>query len=486
MKFRHVLFQAALFSTAPRLGAAVLASVATFALVNCGGGNGSLNSALPPPQADKLSLPDGHQLADWLNENPEGTISVPAGENLVLGGLRFECPVSGSNCSVMVARAGDTVTATSTGGMVMVSIVKPTVTKPTVRTPTRTLGGSGVQTLKASWDDNIATHFPWIDRLNVITDHSVWQSLSNGESYVFRRVRFTCMSPACEVRFQRRGSKYEVSRQGNVIATPHTEASGMKPGIAKGWATDHVLCDKNSASCSVTTNNKIKVDIFTLTEDKNAKIHPNYGWSGKRYTGTIGGQRDMIEAIIYTNADDTEDTSYVSYGTWLRIPRNDSARNNRSWTADAASFRSSGATLGLGALSGRVTYRGSAAGYYAIDGKELEEGDAGRFTARATLNADLGESLSISGTINGIIGEDGKQRNWSVKLNESSFTSRGGSNKVREASTIWTIDGKPEKPDLDRKWTGHAAENGNSIFGSFEAVYGRNGSMVGAFGAEKR
>lgn len=480
MKFRHVLFQAAVISIAPRLGAAVLAAAATFALTNCGGGNGSMNSALPPPpKADELSLPEGHKLADWLNESPDGNIRVPAGENRVVGGLRFECPFSGGNCAVMVTRAGGTVTATSTGGMVMVSIVRPTVQEPTVQTPTRPLGGSGVQALKASWDDNKATYFPWIDRLNILTDFAQTQNLISGESFVYRSVRFTCMSPVCEVSIQRRGAKYEVTREGNVIATPYTEAVNMKGGIKRGWAVDHVICDKNSPSCSVTTSNQIKVDVFTLTEDENAKIHPNYGWSGKRYFGTIGS--DPIEAIIYTNADDTEDTSYVSYGTWFRAPR-----DTRLWTADATSFRSSGATLGLGALRGRVTYRGAASGYYSIVSGELEEDDAGRFTARATLKADLGDALSVSGTINGIIGEDGRQRNWSVKLNESSFTSRGGNNKVREASTIWTIDGKPAKPDRHRKWTGHAAENGNSIFGSFEAVYDRKGRMVGAFGAEKR
>ena len=433
---------------------------------------------------------------------------MPAGENRVVGGLRFECPFSGGNCAVMVTRAGGTVTATSTGGMVMVSIVRPTVQEPTVQeptvqeptvqTPTRPLGGSGVQALKATWDDNKATYFPWIDRLNIFTDFAQTQNLISGESFVYRSVRFTCMSPVCEVSIQysdvkrikiqegvfRYTGMHEVTREGNVIATPYTEAVNMKGGIKQGWAVDHVICDKNSPSCSVTTSNQIKVDVFTLTEDENAKIHPNYGWSGKRYFGTIVRNpidSDPIEAIIYTNADDTEDTSYVSYGTWFRAPR-----DTRLWTADATSFRSSGATLGLGALRGRVTYRGAASGYYSIVSGELEEDDAGRFTARATLKADLGDALSVSGTINGIIGEDGRQRNWSVKLQESSFTGRGGNNKVREASTIWTIDGKPAKPDRHRKWTGHAAENGNSIFGSFEAVYGRKGRMVGAFGAEKR
>ena len=64
MKFRHVLFQAAVISIAPRLGAAVLAAAATFALTNCGGGNGSMNSALPhpPPKRMNYRFPKGTNL----------------------------------------------------------------------------------------------------------------------------------------------------------------------------------------------------------------------------------------------------------------------------------------------------------------------------------------------------------------------------------------------------------------------------------------
>ena len=131
---------------------------------------------------------------------------------------------------------------------------------------------------------------------------------------------------------------------------------------------------------------------------------------------------------------------------------------------------------------------GEVAGYYALTG---DKADAGYFTARATLKADLGDALSISGTIDRFVGPDGRQRNWSVELQESSFhdilggNSRGAGSRVREQPTVWTIDGTPAAPDPDRKWTSIPYENGNSIIGSFEAVYGTEGRMAGAFGAER-
>ena len=97
VKLRHDLFQASAIITALRLAVALLAATATFALAGCGGG-GSPNLTAPPPQTKqetphKVDIPSGHKLADWLKNtnNPDGTITIPAGESLDAGGVRFTC-----------------------------------------------------------------------------------------------------------------------------------------------------------------------------------------------------------------------------------------------------------------------------------------------------------------------------------------------------------------------------------------------------------
>ena len=118
--------------------------------------------------------------------------------------------------------------------------------------------------------------------------------------------------------------------------------------------------------------------------------------------------------------------------------------------------------------------------------------DARHFTARATLQVDFGVNLgdapfdanhAISGTIDRFVDEGGRQRNRSVEFLPSRSNNRYSA-KVREQKTIWTIDGTPAAPG--RKWTGTAVDEGTVVQGSFEAVYGTEGRMVGAHLTEKQ
>ena len=91
------------------LAAAGLAAV----LVGCGGG--SSDTAMD--EEKKLSLPtDG--LPTALLPASE-TISIPAGESRVSGGVMFSCAAGGAPCQVTIDSDG---TATSTGGTVMASL----------------------------------------------------------------------------------------------------------------------------------------------------------------------------------------------------------------------------------------------------------------------------------------------------------------------------------------------------------------------------
>ena len=79
-------------------------------------------------------------------------------------------------------------------------------------------------------------------------------------------------------------------------------------------------------------------------------------------------------------------------------------------------------------------------------------------------------------------------RNWKVDLQSNKFNNRNEAkiNRSDSVKTVWTINGK--EGELDRNWQGHAADNGNSIHGSFTATFQKdttNGRLKGAFGAER-
>ena len=67
---------------------------------------------------DAVELPDRHRLAGWLTLNPEGRLTVPAGQQLDAGDVLFSCPADGADCVVVVTIEDGVVTASSTGGTV--------------------------------------------------------------------------------------------------------------------------------------------------------------------------------------------------------------------------------------------------------------------------------------------------------------------------------------------------------------------------------
>ena len=100
---------------------------------------------------------------------------------------------------------------------------------------------------------------------------------------------------------------------------------------------------------------------------------------------------------------------------------------------------------------------------------------------------------TISGTINNFVGADGEARDWSVALNEADIgdtgvidgpvrpmTSRSGRSGP---SVAWPLT-------LDGQWSGTLREQGDDgvptiATGTFHSMFGADGQMVGAFGANK-
>ncbi|MDE0096628.1 MAG: hypothetical protein OXS40_09675 [Gammaproteobacteria bacterium] len=188
--------------------------------------------------------------------------------------------------------------------------------------------------------------------------------------------------------------------------------------------------------------------------------------------------------------------TYAYYGWWLHEDADGDAtvsafHGYRGTDANAVSD--------LTSLSGTATYKGGAAGKYAI--RSGTTNDSGHFTADAELNAKFSNATgaagadTISGTIDNFMGADGMPRNWSVELKESLITDSTGvigpdstADATATGGTAWTMGGTAGSASGTGRWSGqlHNVATSSGIpqdgTGIFHSEYGNTGRMVGAFG----
>ena len=182
-----------------------------------------------------------------------------------------------------------------------------------------------------------------------------------------------------------------------------------------------------------------------------------------------------------------DDVNYASYGWWIHKSSDDN-----TWTASAFVDEKGDvpAASGINDLNGKATYKGGAAGKYALRSSTGGTNDAGHFTARATLTADFTNNTSstaITGTIDNFIGADGQSRDWEVELKGSTISDTGVIGNST-SGTVWTI-GETDASDSGQ-WSGALRDNGTDnvpkvATGTFYSTYNDAGRMVGAFGANK-
>ena len=189
------------------------------------------------------------------------------------------------------------------------------------------------------------------------------------------------------------------------------------------------------------------------------------------------------------------DTNYASYGWWIHKAANDGAFTASAFVDEKGTV---GPAENVGTLMGTATYSGGAAGKYALHSTTGGTNDAGHFIARAMLEANFNDDM-ITGTIDNFMGADGMSRNWSVELKKSAIGDTGLIRRSDDdnsdlaaddpgAMTAWTIDGTAAA--ASGQWSGSLKDNGDDgvpkvATGTFHSTYGRDGSMVGAFGATK-
>jgi len=175
-----------------------------------------------------------------------------------------------------------------------------------------------------------------------------------------------------------------------------------------------------------------------------------------------------------------DDTIYASYGWWLHMSEDGKIYTASAFAADKGDVPSA---ADITALLGKATYTGGAAGKYALSSSTGGTNDAGHFTAKAVLEANFDDD-TITGTIDTFIGGDGKSRDWSVELMESTVADNGSITELKK--TVWTI--KDDAADAAGQWSGTLKDNGQNkvpkvATGTFHSAYGTDGNMVGAFGA---
>ena len=145
--------------------------------------------------------------------------------------------------------------------------------------------------------------------------------------------------------------------------------------------------------------------------------------------------------------------------------------------------------------TGPATYRGPAAGRYAVYEPDTGESGIGSFTASATLQADF-DANTVSGMISGFNNDP----SWSLDLKQADISSPDGTTGrfgVATNGVIWTIDGIPDESGAwEAAFYANLPNNGtityqpHGIAGTFEAAYdpsgvGARAAVIGGFGAHR-
>ena len=228
--------------------------------------------------------------------------------------------------------------------------------------------------------------------------------------------------------------------------------------------------------------------------------------SGEGYTLTGSGTWTFKPGDPNDLVTASPDTVYPVYGWWLHEEPDGTATvspftSYRGGTLTEPSpeiaILITGTDTGflVNPLFGTATYKGGAAGMYALQSSTGGTNDAGHFTADAELTATFNggrstdPSHTITGTIDSFVGSNGMSRDWSVELKQISIVGRNGSFNTPPSLdgkiTTWSMGGTAASDS--GKWEGtlykkNDAEVPTVGTGMFYSEYENAGRMTGAFG----
>ena len=213
------------------------------------------------------------------------------------------------------------------------------------------------------------------------------------------------------------------------------------------------------------------------------------------------------------------DSTYLYFGWWLNKNKDGEPVAASAFHGERGDVEGGGTLSDPTAITGSATYSGQAAGKFAIN-DPVNGGDAGHFTADATLNAKFsGTGAGVTGTIDNFMA-NGQSVPWSVALNNNTlagdtagaapaanFVASGAISSAPDyatatrgvddsKTTVWSIDGTAAS--ASGTWSGQmydeallpaSASDGSNlptgITGVFHSEFGSTHTMVGGFGANK-
>ena len=293
-----------------------------------------------------------------------------------------------------------------------------------------------------------------------------------------------------------------------------------------GGAGTYTAADRTLTIATDTADPNIKADgfptagttTFTPASPSAENIVPGtyQGASGNyRCTGTCtamanaNGDISLSDAWVFVHdmgaTVSVADTAYLYFGWWLQKDDGDPEEAS-AFTGVVGTIAD--LTANPSTLNGTATYSGPAAGKFAMS-DPLTGGDAGHFTADATISATFGTGPTngLSGTIDNFMANE-EAVPWSVTLYRRTWhaTNVGQTEAFDNTSTaavnesvtqtVWSIDGNSAA--ASGTWdamaydelpgetpTGDGSNVPTSVTGTFQSHFGSTHTMVGAFGATK-
>ncbi len=186
---------------------------------------------------------------------------------------------------------------------------------------------------------------------------------------------------------------------------------------------------------------------------------------------------------------------YMTFGWWMRDDKTTASPLDNVVVFYNANAGRATAITDTNPLAGTATYEGGAAGKYAW--QDVDEGSAhgGHFTAKASLTAiftaEAGND-TLSGSISEFrIGDYGMDPDWTVTLSEAAISPTGAVVRGGDTATTTTWAVGSNESSATGGWQAMLSKTGakrnddlpTGVAGAFDGMFGEQGRMVGAFGA---
>ena len=271
--------------------------------------------------------------------------------------------------------------------------------------------------------------------------------------------------------------------KGTADATDYPDAQALAPRLimGTGFATGPAEIKKHKVNSVVRGSYRGATGGYVCTSANSADCTSQKTDDGIQLVGTWDFDVDSGQKY------DMDDARYAEWGWWIDegiADGNDAANPNDKV---GAWYDVTDTDIDVAAASGKATYKGQAVGKAAFHHSLSDSNVGGAFTADAELNADFDDN-ELSGSITGFdVG--GMTPDWSVELMKQDIADKGIANNSAGKMTKWTVDGTAG--DAAGTWTAEfydvpeGQHQPMGVAGGFQAEFGSDGRMVGAFGAER-